>query len=617
MFATAALLTKRPVYGMGGNGRVKIGEDFDVKVGVMRSWQHKASRRSSTRNMTELATCMGLQVAAGFYTAPSDYVGTILCEDIGLAGVGHIVRVQQLRTQARDLTKKLPIGAERMEKLLTVHAELAHIVARCERSRLVPEMAAITLITMPKLADYVPEARQLPTRIDACRAVARLSHTGTEIRAAIRSVTAAIIARVDVWDLIGHTNSPIIGALKRMATSPGASEMLCVHLAVWIVCMRQETFPQRLESVIQWTPALMQPAPWAVPAYAYDKHTGHVADGGYAQFYAEGMKCDDDKRAWIEDDNLLRSEAFRVRMQYEANHGPGSSKGRRILASLRAGAAGNAERKEPAPPSRKRKPKAVPAVPRAAPDTPAAAAVPPNKRQRAVLPFPILQQITGTSKKMVYLDGETILKGPYRRDEPKFVRNFDAHRRISAIDYARGAPCSVLKAPEVVERKEGIFLKWPRVGPRSVGPITTALVVNSVMEPTNVVVRGAVSTRVSELTRAQLDTPTLEGTLNHFYARTLAGVGDTGPFNVLVKEDGGVCGIDLEEVRANYYLESDDPLLVLVGRRIANADLYRAKLHTIKRLNEADVIRLLSPDGVAVWRRLETLLTPHAPPPLE
>lgn len=569
--AAAAQLTKRPVYGMGGSGAVQVGA-FRERIGVLRSWQHKAARRSSAQNTAELLTCVQIQVAAGFFSAASDYFGTIFLEDVGIAGVEYFAAVAFLRAEVRKISqRRLPLGASVIQQLLERHRQLVALVAHCPRSRLIPEMSAIALLSMPKCADYAALADTLPARIAACRAQGvALSRTGPEITAAAQALTAALLAgrpTKNIWTAIGFSDAPVVRALRDMYGTAGTSDALCIHAALWTVCFRLESVAV---GVLPPSATALLPEPWTVPKYAYDKHVMRVEGGGYREFFEEGTKCDADKRAWREDDDALRERSFALRMEYESKHGPGSSKSCKVFARLQNAAKAASTRKRPA------------------------------EDLNASI---IMQQITGRAKKMVFYHVDHVLKGPYVNDEPRLQRNLRVAAQIRAIDAARGVPATVLEGPEVVHRPEGVFLKWPNVG-RAVENPATRVIANVIMRPMRVVDRGAVVDRVSDL-REPTDALIVQ-TLNHLYSRALVLCGDSGTFNVLVTRDGRAVGIDLEDERKDF--AHNDALQILFSKLPAHAERYRAQLRNIVRLTRQQAGQLLEERAYTVWERLENLL---------
>ena len=646
MFAHAASLTKRPTYGTAGNGRVVVGGDFSAPIGHLRSWQHKESRRATLTNLRRLTTCAALQIAGGFFTTFTDYSATVFCEDIGLAGLEYTVRVAEIRKETREVCKLLPIGEAGLSRLLRLHGEMIEIIAVCKRSRIVPEAAAIALLKQPQRPDFTPGGRSLTDVINECRVLAASCHgiplTSPALSRAVSAATEAILADLDVWALIGYGDSPIIKSLRAMAKTPGASETLCIHLAVWVACLRRENTPQKVTNrpLASTVAEHVMPQPWSIPEYAYDKHTGHA--GGYAQFYREGIRVEAYRLEFPETDTQFRELALSLRDEYEEKNGAGSSKGRKIVARLRAGAVAAAAGK---PKAAKKARKATDsdetkeeraAAPAASAAAAAAAEGPPlrlqgpvPKRAKAVLPYPIFQPITGRGKKMVYLKHPYVLKGPYKPDEERLIRNFTAHAKIVAIDRARFVSDTTLAAPELIYLPEGLFLRWHYEGVAIRGQDISA-VENEVMERTLVIARSTGSKRVSDLTDTERkESPrVIYDTLQHLYSRALAGVGDAGLFNILALRGPfaghangapytGAKGIDLEDVRGNYDMQSDDPLRLLCPRPTGIDGALTPHLSCIKRLKEQDAVRLLDARGLEVWRRLEQLLPPltSQPPP--
>lgn len=580
---------------------------FRAPIGHLRSCQHKLARRGEVELMRQ---CVALQVSA-LPSAASDYCRTIVCEDVGLAQPGLARLVARVSREIRQLlvSQPYPLRLSVADAVLRLNLALAEAVCRAPKSRLVPELRSAVLLQMEQKEGIREPKRSIEWRLDqlrsaiaVCRANPAASLEGREIREAVRCLLEARVHMggsemakvVPIWKVIEvAAPGPVIKALKELHAAPGGSGSLALHMAVWVACFRQEHADEPQLPVVAWEPSEALER-FVLPAYALDKHVGR--GGGYERFYAEGCWSPPELRWEREVDDRLRAEALEWRRRVPESGYEATVRRLRVKA-------GWEQSKE----SKKR-------------CAEAAAAVSSVSKQAKVAPplsAPILQQLTGRGKKFVFLGGSAgleagwVYKGPYDRvkDAVRLKRNQVLARRLAEVDAACGLERPlVLPPPEVVAVPgvSGVFLRWRNVG-REVPAAPAERLSNGCMAEAAVLPRGAVAPRIQDLAPSELSPAICLAVLQHLYARALLGIGDAGPWNVLLGADGRVYGIDLEELRA---AKSEPPVSwqqFLAPKRLGHEALFAAVVRQVRRLPAEAAERLLHPEERVAWQQAEKL----------
>jgi len=170
---------------------------------------------------------------------------------------------------------------------------------------------------------------------------------------------------------------------------------------------------------------------------------------------------------------------------------------------------------------------------------------------------PQAQKRTAKFKKAVYIVEHLVFKGPYARDDLGLMNNLK-------YTYA----LQLLEAALILHERQRGSLRWkylgwvddnqyyliaPNVGKRK--NIPYEMVTTKIEKNVKVVPRGEIIKRVSDIEETENLTDDIKlATLQHLYLRFLLGIGDSGTYNVLVREDNNstdrlIAGIDLEESR--------------------------------------------------------------------
>jgi hypothetical protein len=168
---------------------------------------------------------------------------------------------------------------------------------------------------------------------------------------------------------------------------------------------------------------------------------------------------------------------------------------------------------------------------------------------------PQAQKRTAKFKKAVYIVDDLVFKGPYTCDDHGLIKNL---RYTYAIE--------LLEAALQLHKRQRGSLRWEYVGcwddnqhylvAPNVGKwenIPSELVSTKIETNVKVVPRGKAVRRVSDMeSTGQLTDDIKLATLQHLYLRFLLDIGDSGTYNVLIREDHDssgrlIAGIDLEE----------------------------------------------------------------------
>lgn len=165
------------------------------------------------------------------------------------------------------------------------------------------------------------------------------------------------------------------------------------------------------------------------------------------------------------------------------------------------------------------------------------------------------QKKTSKFKKVVFVDKDITIKGPYKKTELSFLNNlrytlaFDYLENLLKIDEKYR---SVLLWHEIWYYEDEYYLVTKNVGnPKA---IEFEIVSSKLEIDVPVIKRGSFIQRFSEIEDEIMDEDYLIAVLQHLYIRFLLGIGDSGTHNILVREDNSerlIVGNDFEERRSN------------------------------------------------------------------
>ena len=171
--------------------------------------------------------------------------------------------------------------------------------------------------------------------------------------------------------------------------------------------------------------------------------------------------------------------------------------------------------------------------------------------------LPSAQLLTGKHKKRVKVKSDAVLKGPYRSDEEKLLKNITYTRLLDDLEndlQLSKEMRSALPIKRLLKAKNGaegdIYIEFDNVGDHSKMKVSKK---SSKIQPEHEVCeRDSFVNRVSEII-GSCSMPIKKASICHLYLRRVLNVGDSGFHNILKIEDpkkfGGqlVAGIDLEE----------------------------------------------------------------------
>jgi hypothetical protein len=170
---------------------------------------------------------------------------------------------------------------------------------------------------------------------------------------------------------------------------------------------------------------------------------------------------------------------------------------------------------------------------------------------------PQAQKRTAKFKKAVYIVEHLVFKGPYRCDDIGLMNNLKYTYALQLLEAALNLherQRSSLQWKCIGwEGDNKCYLVAPNVGKRN--NIHFELVTTKIEKNVKVVPRGEIIKRVSDIEETENLTDDIKlATLQHLYLRFLLGIGDSGTYNILVREDNDsndrlIAGIDLEESR--------------------------------------------------------------------
>ena len=213
---------------------------------------------------------------------------------------------------------------------------------------------------------------------------------------------------------------------------------------------------------------------------------------------------------------------------------------------------------------------------------------------------PQAQKRTAIHKKSVKIVKDLAFKGPYKRDDHMLIKNLIYTYALQVLEEALQLP----------ERKRG-SLGWEYLGcgddnqyylvSRNVGKwenIPFNLKNSKIEKNVKVIPRGGTVWRLREVEKnGQLTDDIKSAALQHLYLRYLLDIGDSGPQNVLIRQDYKntgrlVAGIDLEERRA-----------IKEKERRLNHLFKRAPSKIQESLYESDVCKIKSLSYIHIEQR--------------
>ena len=219
------------------------------------------------------------------------------------------------------------------------------------------------------------------------------------------------------------------------------------------------------------------------------------------------------------------------------------------------------------------------------------------------------QKKTGKYKKVVYIVGDLVFKGPYTLDDKSLkylIRNLKFTYALQLLEEALKLPewarGSLLWDGIACWEDDRYYLVAPNVGKTREIPFD--IVSGSLETDVPVVPRGGCVMRVSDAEKNGRLTDEIKiAALQHLYFRFLLGIGDSGTHNVLLREDSEItgrliAGIDLEENRAIKDKESRLAHLFKKAPSKVQKSLYANEIYLISELDPLDVDQQLL-DGLS------------------
>lgn len=224
----------------------------------------------------------------------------------------------------------------------------------------------------------------------------------------------------------------------------------------------------------------------------------------------------------------------------------------------------------------------------------------------------LAQSRCGTAKLFTLVGKDVIVKGPLGLKSPKkLVLNLGLNFLLEQLETDSGLGderMGGIMPLGLYKNKEGLWIVWPNLGP-TYSEDDTTVKTTKVDTDYKVVDRAKKDIRISTAAKANVMTPKeAKATLQHLYWRSILMGGDSGGHNVIrtSKGDRPIGGIDLEEIRGESSMDSEDPWLILFKARPdkKQVEAFSPYLKTIVKMDA------LSPAFVALADTLSTI-APH------
>jgi len=168
--------------------------------------------------------------------------------------------------------------------------------------------------------------------------------------------------------------------------------------------------------------------------------------------------------------------------------------------------------------------------------------------------YPHAQKRTAERKKAVFIVDDKVWKGPYKNSEPAYKLNIENTINLKKLEDLLELPNwkrSCLMWDFIWQDGEKYYFVAKNIG--NVKNMKICKHTTKVEENIEIVDRESMVVRMLEYEKGtKLNEKLLIATLQHLYLRFLLGVGDSSPYNVLIRQDKKdqlIVGNDMEEVR--------------------------------------------------------------------
>ena len=162
----------------------------------------------------------------------------------------------------------------------------------------------------------------------------------------------------------------------------------------------------------------------------------------------------------------------------------------------------------------------------------------------------------GKHKKVVYIDKNNVYKGLYKPDNKSYINNIKFTHALEILENLSNREekyRSLLKIEKILQIPSGerILVFKNVANPDKLTSDNTITKTSSIETEVNIYPRGIIS-RPQDMTSTNLTDEMRVAILQHLYFRHILHIGDSGPHNILKREDGSsqlISGIDMEEYR--------------------------------------------------------------------
>jgi hypothetical protein len=624
-----------------------VDENRTISTSLARSALHKACRRKEG-----LLAVVMLHLKHGHFKSPMSYMlKDVFAEDIAMANPKLIVQLKSLYDKVNGI--EMPLTAKRAKVVLRSVARAALLMNASGTSRAVASLATIAMDGAAKCSgsfDLDRELKLLRMAIDAVPSVMLIADENMRSLCVLlqrclfcvpkpgETFTKKGLGRTKamnrIWDVVADgfdDEDGVVRTLREVHRESSWVKRLNLFMALVYRCMPTRggaavAMPSKVE--VHKAIEAVDLAGYEPPEYARDKHAGGA--GGYKRFESEGSWSNPDIQWEPTMGAMLKKQAFDLRYARETIHGPNSSKTDSYRKSVLSSAGILVAKEEKR--GKKRKASAIadvkfmavkaengddnsasiikqlgakkvtfaesakvkkePKEPKESAKVkkePKETAEPARKRFKFVPAFggTMAQAICGRHKTPVEVTEDFVYKGP-SANERCYNRSIEMANELTRVDEARGLKPSVDK-PTPIEHNGDKYLRWANVG--DFKKMTTSERVTKLQEPTAIADRGSYIKRLSDLARDAITPGIVTDAVNHFYARYVLGIGDTGPHNVLLATDGRVVGIDLEEART-FKVTPTTRMECLVARKFKHRDLYEAQVGNVVQLSEEYIAKM-------------------------
>ena len=179
-----------------------------------------------------------------------------------------------------------------------------------------------------------------------------------------------------------------------------------------------------------------------------------------------------------------------------------------------------------------------------------------EEQRNDIQKLPHAQLKAGKHKRVVYVNDEVVIKGPYKISDDSFITNLIYTEVAGLVEkklFGEDSHYSILPWSVILNYGGEYYLVAPNVG-KPLNKDDIEIRSSTMEKDQKIIKRGAFINRILDVNANKLTKEQIKAILKHLYIRYILGIGDSGLHNILIREDTKksgklIVGNDLEEKR--------------------------------------------------------------------